>query len=209
MIICAAVTALGVVATLWGEATGRRAVHYIAKPIASTGFIAVAVLQSPFGHPYGIAVIVALALSMVGDVCLMLPSKRAFRLGLFSFLAGHVAFAAAFATRGLAPFWLAAGGAVIAIVALFVARWLRPHVSDDMRTPVRLYILVISVMVATAVGTTGASMDPRILSGAFAFWLSDIAVARNRFVAPGMLNRLWGLPLYYVAQLMLASTAGG
>jgi hypothetical protein len=36
-----------------------------------------------------------------------------------------------------------------------------------------------------------------------------MAVARNRFVAPGVVNRMWGLPLYYLAQVLLASTAGG
>jgi uncharacterized membrane protein YhhN len=45
-----------------------------------------------------------------------------------------------------------------------------------------------------------------ILIGALAFFLSDLSVARNRFVAPGFVNRLWGLPLYYAAQLLLASS---
>jgi hypothetical protein len=35
---------------------------------------------------------------------------------------------------------------------------------------------------------------------------SDVAVARDRFVAPSVGNRLWGLPLYFVAQLLLAWT---
>jgi hypothetical protein len=36
------------------------------------------------------------------------------------------------------------------------------------------------------------------------FTASDIAIVRNRFVAPGFVNRLWGLPLYYAAQLIIA-----
>ena len=44
--------------------------------------------------------------------------------------------------------------------------------------------------------------------GALGFFLSDLAVARERFVAKGFTNKLWGLPLYYGAQLLLAWTAG-
>jgi hypothetical protein len=29
-------------------------------------------------------------------------------------------------------------------------------------------------------------------------------VARDRFVAPGFVNRAWGLPLYFGAQLLFA-----
>jgi len=46
-----------------------------------------------------------------------------------------------------------------------------------------------------------------LLTGALMFLVSDLAVARDRFVAQGFINRLWGLPLYYAAQLVLASCA--
>ena len=38
------------------------------------------------------------------------------------------------------------------------------------------------------------------------FALSDLAVARNQFVAPGPANGLWGTPLYFVSQLLLAAS---
>ncbi|NNF09333.1 MAG: lysoplasmalogenase, partial [Acidimicrobiia bacterium] len=47
-----------------------------------------------------------------------------------------------------------------------------------------------------------------IPAGASLFIASDIAVARNTFVAPGYANKLWGLPLYYGGQLLLAWAAG-
>jgi len=34
-------------------------------------------------------------------------------------------------------------------------------------------------------------------------------VARNRFVKPGAINRVIGLPLYYTAQLVLAGSLSG
>jgi hypothetical protein len=36
--------------------------------------------------------------------------------------------------------------------------------------------------------------------------LSDLSVARDRFVAPGFVNRAWGLPTYFAAQLLLAAS---
>jgi uncharacterized membrane protein YhhN len=81
-------------------------------------------------------------------------------------------------------------------------------VPDALRVPVRAYVLVISAMVACAAGTFGAAPEPALLVGALAFFLSDLAVARERFVEKGLANKLWGLPLYYGAQLMLAWTAG-
>ncbi len=63
---------------------------------------------------------------------------------------------------------------------------------------------VITFMVAFAAGTIAASGEASLLIGAAAFHLSDLAVARDRFVTPGLVNRALGLPLYYYAQLCLA-----
>ena len=40
------------------------------------------------------------------------------------------------------------------------------------------------------------------------FCLSDLAVTRDRFIARSFWNGAWGLPLYYGAQVLLATTAG-
>jgi uncharacterized membrane protein YhhN len=40
--------------------------------------------------------------------------------------------------------------------------------------------------------------------GASLFYLSDLFVARNRFVKKEYVNRLVGLPLYYTGQYLLA-----
>jgi uncharacterized membrane protein YhhN len=71
---------------------------------------------------------------------------------------------------------------------------------------VRAYVVVISAMVASAAGAFGADGGPALLAGAAGFFASDLAVARERFVAPSFTNKLWGLPLYYASQLLLAST---
>ena len=93
-----------------------------------------------------------------------------------------------------------------AALGVGVFRWLRPHVPNDMRAAAYAYMLVISVMVVAAAGSVGAAGNAMILGGAVAFYLSDISVARDRFVEHAFVNRLWGLPLYYVAQLVLSQT---
>jgi hypothetical protein len=45
-------------------------------------------------------------------------------------------------------------------------------------------------------------------AGALSFYVSDVFVARQRFVKSAFLNRLIGLPLYYGGQFMLAFSVG-
>lgn len=71
------------------------------------------------------------------------------------------------------------------------------------------YILVITAMVACACSVSERGDLPwggrvLVLLGAIAFYLSDVFVARDRFVKNEFLNRLAGLPIYYAAQFMLA-----
>ena len=177
----------------------------IAKPVASLCFIATAIAAGALDSSYGIWVLVALLLSAVGDVALLGSGTPAFLGGLVSFLLGHVAYTVAFAVRGLDAAWAAVGVAALVIPFVVVMRWLIPH-AGEMRGPVAAYAVVITVMVAGAVGTMGTNADGRILAAAIGFYISDLAVARDRFVVPGPVNRLWGLPLYYGAQFLFAWT---
>jgi uncharacterized membrane protein YhhN len=201
-----ALTLAAVALLLVAEFRGSHAGVWVAKPLASTGFLGAALAAGAQGSGYGRWVLAGLAVSWLGDVLLIPHARAAFLAGLVSFLLGHVAYAVAFAERGLSV-----GGVVLAALALVPAalaalRWLGPHVPAEMRLPVRAYVTVISAMVACAVGTEVAASAPAILVGALMFFVSDLAVARDRFVAPGPWNRAWGLPLYYGAQLVLAST---
>jgi len=45
-------------------------------------------------------------------------------------------------------------------------------------------------------------------TGAILFYLSDLAVARHRFVHESFVNRVIGLPTYYLGQFLLALTIG-
>jgi uncharacterized membrane protein YhhN len=207
--IAVMVTTVAVGAMLLGYAREARRVIWVAKPMASTGFIAAALYWGAAGSTYGRAVLVALVLSWAGDVLLIPRSRGPFLAGILAFLGGHLAFGGAFALRGVsAP---AFGGAVVGLVVVGVplGRWLLPQVSPSLKGAVGAYVVVLSAMVALAIGTFGARGDARIAAGAVCFYLSDISVALDRFVAPGFRNKVWGTPLYYGAQLLFAATTAG
>jgi uncharacterized membrane protein YhhN len=196
------VTVAGILAFLIAEKLDSTVGKWLSKPIASAGFIGAAISVGAWETPFGRWVVAALAFSWLGDV-LLIP-KSTFLFGLGAFLVGHLLFAAAFLVRGVS--WTAVGVAAVAavVLALPVARWLLPHVPAKMKLPVVAYMAAISTMVALAVGSHWMAAAPIALGAAIAFYLSDLSVARDRFVQAGLVNRLWGIPLYYGAQLLFA-----
>jgi uncharacterized membrane protein YhhN len=199
-----------------------------AKGAASTGFIATAVAAGAADTAFGAWVLAALCLGWIGDIALVSAQRKWFLLGLGSFLLSHLTYIGAFATvrpNALVAVLVAVG---LLVPAGLVGRWLWPHLSADMRGPVVAYIAVISAMVAAAAGAVAGAgpsapaaavltsgkpfpgwlWDAAVMTAAVAFYLSDVSVARDRFVAPGFGNRLWGLPLYYAAQLLFALSTG-
>ena len=105
--------------------------------------------------------------------------------------------------------WTAVGAAAVFVNAAIVFRWLQPHLEPKMKGPVTAYIVVISLMLTVAVSLLGENAMPLRLqimvpAGALAFYISDLFVARNRFINRAFLNRLFGLPLYYTGQFLLA-----
>lgn len=204
----AALCFAGVIATLVIDRLGPRRAEWIAKPFASTCFVAAGIAGGGLDTTYGTILVVGLALAWWGDLLLIPKGKATFLAGLVAFLLGHLAYAVAFAYRGVDPLATVVGLAGAGVVAIPVGRWLLPSVDAAMKAPVLAYMTVISSMVGLSVGTVAAHGNPWIVIGSVAFYLSDLAVARDKFVAPTWTNRLWGLPLYFGAQLVLAWCAG-
>ena len=197
--LAATATAALVALHLVGERRDSPALRAAGKLGASAVFVVVGVAAGTDGA-FRRAILVALVLSALGDALLLSRRKPLFLGGLVAFLLAHVAYAVAFwpASRPSAL----AGGAILVATAQ-VLGWLWPH-AGELRPAVVAYAGVIAAMVWLALGV---DRNP-IRAGAVLFWLSDLAVARDRFVRPGFVNPLVGLPLYYAAQLLLASAAG-
>jgi uncharacterized membrane protein YhhN len=191
---------------LIAERRDARLARAVCKLGASSAFVAFALSLGAAQTTYGVIVLVALLLSWVGDALLLSSAERVFFGGLVAFLLAHVAYTAAFWVGGLSALVLALALLGYGAVGLLTLRWLWPHLLAGDRPPVVAYVAVIVVMCAAATGYSRAagSLVPAV--GAACFMASDLAVARDRFVVRSVANRLWGLPLYFFAQLLLAWT---
>ncbi len=196
--------------TLVGEYRDRAPLVAIGKLVAASAYVGAALALGAMESRYGQVLVAGMACCWLGDLFLVSPGNRSmFTAGLAAFLLGHLVYVVAFMARGVSQ--IAAGMAAVplAALALLVATWLKPHLEARMRVPVHLYIGAISAMVVIAVGTYFANGGWTLLAGAILFFISDLGVARHRFVAPGFVNRAIGLPIYFSAQLMLAASVAG
>ena len=204
--VCAAAVA-GCLFAEWRQDTRGL---WLAKPVASAAFLWAAVAWGALDSGFGRWLACGLALCAAGDVLLISRhSQASLRAGMLAFGLGHASFAGAFWSHGLAPLAGALGTLAAAALGVGVLRWLRPHLSPDDRTPLRLYLAAIGVMLATAAGATAQGAPWPAAAGASLFALSDLAVAQDRFVSRSFASTLWGLPAYYLAQLLIAWGARG
>lgn len=184
---------LSLVGLWWAEWQNRRPARAVFKSLCSLGFLLFALslgLDSLFAQ----LIFVGLLLSVVGDV-LLLGSNRAFLAGLAAFLLAHLAYLGAFVQVGTPTLW---GLLLVLAVGYFWLRWLWPYLGS-WKAPVLAYGVIISLMLWAGLGTERSE----IWLGAVLFYLSDLFVARQRFVVQQPLNPLLGLPLYYAAQYLL------
>jgi len=204
-LLVAATLSLGFVAALTGASP---AVSRLAKMVASTLVIGFLAIEADPWTAYAAGIGVALAASWIGDLSLSFAGKRAFVAGLVAFAGAHVAYIVAFVLRDSFSIpWFAVALGAMAVTGAAVLRWLQPHRPAELAAPLAAYVTIIALMVATAFATHGAAPDARIPLAAVLFAASDILVARQRFVAPAMANRLIGLPMYFAAQLLFVLSA--
>lgn len=205
IIIAAAVLLAGL---LVFEKNGNQRGRLPTKTILSGLFILTALLQPHPFPEYVYILLIGLIFCLGGDVFLALPQERMFLFGLVSFLLGHVCYVLGFFyVADLNP-WTLGGSAIGLAVSGRVFFWLRPHLGS-MLVPVIAYIIVITAMVIgafTVFGDTRLHSTGRflVIFGAVSFYISDLFVARDRFLKTEFTNRLLGLPLYYAGQFLLA-----
>jgi uncharacterized membrane protein YhhN len=180
---------------LAAEARGARALRAVGKIGASLAFVALAAGLGVEGA-FERGILAGLVLSLAGDALLLSARRPAFLAGLAAFLLAHLAYAAAFSGVSRPSPW---AGLLVLVATAAALRWLWPTLGG-MRVPVVAYCCAIAAMLWLALGVERAE----VRAGALLFYLSDLTVARDRFVRPGMANRLVGLPLYYAGQLLLA-----
>jgi uncharacterized membrane protein YhhN len=182
-----------------------------AKVVASASFVVMA-LPALGGGPFQSWMVIGLVLGAIGDIALLGRGSRAFLIGLAAFLAGHIAYVIGLAQLESPLYWFVYAGrlGMLAIVGGAIAlSWLWPNLGF-FKVPVVIYVIAIVAMVmgAFAVQSTGGLPAPErdfLAIGAALFFLSDLAVARDRFIARDFKNKAYGLPAYYGAQLLIAA----
>lgn len=184
----------------------------ITKTALSCLFIITALVQPHPDSCYFQILLGGLIFCLAGDIFLALRQERMFFLGLVSFLTGHLFYVVCFFYIAGITLWTITGLIITCAVGLPIYRWLKPNLGS-MKLPVIFYIVVISLMIGNAFSVLGSpvinfSGRAMVFSGALLFYVSDIFVARQRFIKDDFTNRLIGLPLYYAGQFLLAFSVG-
>jgi uncharacterized membrane protein YhhN len=209
MIAATIISALACCVLIAAEHRHWRRVRIVAKTIASLAFVTVGVLAAwSTWDAYERWIVVGLVLGAAGDVALLGKSSRAFLLGLGAFLLGHIAYIVAFAELAPPSTWPDIRAIVPLVVGGTALRLLWPRLGE-MRVPVIAYVLAIVTMMAAAIAAARVTAVPELnrtllVTGAALFFVSDLAVARDKFVGASFINRAWGLPAYYAGQLLIA-----
>ena len=168
----------GVVAVADWVAVWRRPalerVETVLKPLVLVLLIVCALVLEPSDDGQRAWFVVALVLSLAGDVFL-LPSVDRFVPGLASFLLAHVAYIVGL-TVDDGPLWPAVLVLAVAPVAIRVVGAVRRN-EPELTVPVVVYITVIAAMVAMAL----RSGDVLAAVGACTFAVSDSILALDRF----------------------------
>ena len=199
-----ALVAAGCAALVGLQLAGLNNASVFAKLVASSSFVALAVVSGARATLYGRLVGAGLVLSWFGDMFLTSQAQSMFLAGLCAFLLAHVMYSAAFVAHGYRRAWVLIAAVPLTAIAIAVWTWLEPATPAALSIPVRAYIAVITIMVIFAFGARGAGGSNLIIAGAVLFFLSDLSVAALRIQQTSYATYALGLPAYYAAQVCLA-----
>ena len=172
---------------------------YVCKPLTLILMVGAAIALDPTSSSMRTLFVIALVLSLAGDVFLMLPSD-AFVPGLASFLLGHVAYVVGLNQASDGSWLFAIPVVMIAgVLGTRLVRGIRASGHAELIGPVVAYVLTILVMVSSAV----ASGNAVAAVGALLFMTSDALIGEDRFVRSRSWQPLAIIATYHVAQALL------
>ncbi len=199
----------------YAVATKRRRLEYVMKPGTLLSLILWFTTMLPTAPPAFTTVFtLGLALSLIGDVFLMLPNDR-FLSGVISFLLAHVAYVIAYNMGGvlvtpISVFLLLAIGVIAFFNTRLIVRALRSSGKDQLIGPIIMYAVILT---ATVWSTTTTLLRPEwpligaviTFIGGLLFYVSDSMNAWTRFVRPLPGGHLSTMITYHVAQFLMAA----
>ena len=187
----------------WAVHRQRVPLERVAKPLVMVALGWLALSIGAIHSDVGRLVLVALVLSLAGDVFLLGSSSADFLGGLVSFLLAHGAYIFAFLALGFQR-WPALAGLLIAgslglTSGRRIVRAAAREGGGALGAGVMAYLVVISVMVVTASGTARLL----VLLGALSFLISDTVLATDRFVGPRAHARMVVIVTYHLGQVLM------
>jgi uncharacterized membrane protein YhhN len=195
-----AVAAVFAVGNWIAVAVRSKPVEYVCKPATLLALVAMAVVLDPVHTDTRVWFVIALVLSLAGDVFLMLPGDL-FVFGLGSFLLGHVAYTVGLNLHTDGLWWIAIPVPfVIGALAVRLVRGIRRTGQLELVGPVIAYVVVIGAMGCSAL----ASGNTLAAVGAVLFMGSDALIGETRFVHPWPGAGVAIMVTYHVGQALLA-----
>ncbi|CAM3843494.1 lysoplasmalogenase [Litorimonas haliclonae] len=208
MVLLLGAYAAFIIALLFAELREKRSAQILLKPLAALGFLFLALNFGALDSSYGRLILGGLIACAFGDVFLLSRNRTSlFRLGMLAFAVGHVfyIFAANEILRPDTSYLFISLTTFLGLGTGVVTFWkLKPKLPRDMVWPVGLYTLIISAMLIRSMQTDMTGLHLLILPAALLFAISDIFVARDRFVTPSPKNAWVITPLYFGAQALFA-----
>lgn len=187
------------------DAKGLNKLSIKAKLAASLAFVGFAWEQGAWESRYGQILFIGFLMSSFGDFFLALKgNKKWFIFGIAAFLLAHIFYTVGFFQTGFVTARLPLVVPIVLVALILVVLWLHKHLPNIFKIAVPIYLVTIGVMLIFAWSNQADRAFWWMTTGATLFAISDLFVARNRFFNPDILNRFIGLPLYYIAQLILA-----
>ena len=139
--------------------------------------------------------LVGLVLSFFGDLFLLF--KWGFLPGLGGFLLAHVFYIISFRKKTQKPIWKF-WPIILGLFATTLLVFLFPYLKE-MKVPVIIYAVVISVMMYTALKT----QNRNLIIGALLFLISDTLLSISLFLQPLVIINLFVMITYVLAQWFL------
>ena len=184
-VFIAAAGVSGLLALLADRGERRRKAFYVFKPLTTILILSSAATADPLDVAYQQWILLALVLSLAGDIALMFSGDLWFLCGLSGFLLAHLAFVTAFLS-GLQspepPVW--SYGVLLWAFVMLSVLWSR---AGRLRIPVLIYGSILALMVLAAAARNAALADQAsfmTVCGALFFMASDSLLGYHRFVRP-------------------------
>ena len=177
----------------------------IIKMTAASIFVSLPLIQFQRLTSFGIWILMGLIFSWIGDLCLIWRGTgRRFKLGILAFLLAHVAYGVAFIFAHFEPERATVFFVCLGLLGIVIYGRLKADMQPSIRPAVMVYLFALTAMTALAWSLVDSEARFAFGFSATAFLVSDISVALQRFGSHSQHHRLWGIPLYFGAQISFA-----